>query len=174
MSQYYYLIASLPMLEFDAKPLISYEAFLTSCREQLNDSDFKILNRATIEPCEDAEDLSFTLREWKRFGIILRNEIAKQRSSRMSKDVTKDLRGEGYSDPLLAASVHWIIDQESPIDKERFLDKIRWEKIEELARGHYFDMDFLITYALKLQILRRWQTIDKEGGMQILENLVAG
>lgn len=160
------------MLGFDGKPLISYEAFLASCSEQLNPTDLKILHRATIEPCEGMEDSSVTLREWKRFGIVLRNEIVKQRASRMSKDFTKYLRGEGEGHPLMAASVHWIVNQESPIDIERLLDKMRWGKLEELTEGHYFDIDFLIIYALKLQILERWQRINKEGGMELLEDLV--
>ena len=172
MRQYYYLIASLPFLEFDIKPPILYRDFLVSSREQLNESDMKILKEATIEPSEDVKDVMSTLKEWNIFDITLRNEIARQRASKRSKEPEQYIRGENRQDPLLAQSAHWAVSQEAPIEAERFLDKIRWEKIEELARGHYFDMDFLITYALKLQILERWEKINSEGDMQLLQEMV--
>ena len=37
--------------------------------------------------------------------------------------------------------------------------------------GHYFDIDFLITYALKLLILERWENmraLDKERALEDL------
>lgn len=173
MSQYYYLIASLPFLEFGIKPLISYDHFLAYCRGQLGISDIEVLERTTIEPPHDAKDASSTLREWKIFDTILRNEIAKQRASKMLKDPAGYVKDVDYQDPFLAASIHWVVNQESPIEAELLLDKIRWEKIEELSKGHYFDIDFLITYALKLQILERWQRINSEDGMRHMQDLVA-
>lgn len=172
MRQYYYLIASLPFLEFGIKPPILYRDFLAFSREQLSESDMKILKEATIEPSGDVKGVMSALKEWNIFDMTLRNEIARQRASKMSKEPEKYIRGENHQDPFLAQSAHWAISQESPIEAERFLDKIRWEKIEELARGHYFDMDFLITYALKLQILERWERINREGGMEVLQDLV--
>ncbi len=163
MSQYYYFIASLPMLEFGMKTPISYEDFLTRCKEQISDRDLEIIKGALI---------SSTLREWKDFDTDLRNEIARARANKKAKDLDKYIRGENYLNPFMAGIAHWAVSQESPEEAELYLDRIRWERIEELKKGHYFDIDFLSAYALQLQILERWDNINKEGGMQVLQEMV--
>jgi Protein of unknown function (DUF2764). len=67
---------------------------------------------------------------------------------------------------VLAASVH-----PSPREGERILDEARWRFLEELAIGHYFDRDVLITYALRLKILERWERIG-DASPELLRNKV--
>ena len=152
---------------------ISYEYFLSCCRQQLSTKDLETIKRTNIAPTEDSEDDCPTLRQWKKFDITLRNELSRYRASKKSKDAAVYIRGEGYLDPFLATEAHWAINEASPLEAERFLDRFRWEKIEELEREHYFDIDYLIAYALKLQLLERWQRIDSEGGMRVLQDLVS-
>ena len=173
MREYYYLVASLPLLEFGMKIPISYEDFLSRCREQLSIKDLEIIKRTNITPSEEAKDPCPVLRGWEEFDITLRNELSKYRASKKSKDPVAYIRGEGYFNPILATEAHWAVNEDSPLEAERFLDRLRWERIEELEREHYFDINYLVTYALKLQILERWQQIDAEGGMRILEDLVS-
>ena len=174
MREYYYLVASLPLLEFGMKMPISYEDFFSSCREQLSSKDLEAIKRAKIAPTEEAKDPYPTLGQWKRFDITLRNELSRYRASKKSKDTAAYIRGEGYLDPFIATEAHWAANEASPLEAERFLDRFRWETIEELEREHYFDIDYLIAYALKLQILGRWQRIvDSEGGMRVLQNLTS-
>lgn len=169
---YYYFIATLPMLEFGAKAAFSYEDFLARAKEQLSDFDMDIIKRAKLGPFEDAKDSLAALREWKDFEITLRNELARHRAAKLTKDFSKFARGEHYIEPFISGFAHWAVNQESPLEAELYLDRTRWDKLEDLARGHYFDIDYLIMYALKLQILKRWKTINSEGGMQILEDLI--
>ena len=173
MREYYYLVASLPLLEFGMKMPVSYEDFLSCCQEQLSIKDLETIKRTKIAPTEEAKDPCPTLREWKKFDITLRNELSRSRASKKSKDAAVYIRGEGYLDPFLAIEAHWAINEDSPLEAERFLDRFRWERIEELEREHYFDIDYLIAYALKLQLLERWQRIDSEGGMRVLQDLVS-
>lgn len=168
MREYYYLVSSLPMLEFGAKAPLSYEDFLSVCRQELDPSDMKIMERTTIEPSEDIEDSLSTLREWKRFETFLRNELVFHRASKRSKDPYRYTRSEDCRSPFLTPSAHWAVNQDSPFEAERFLDQLRWEKIEELSKGHYFDIDYLVSYSLKLQILGRWQTINSSNGMHLI------
>lgn len=170
---YYYLISSLPMLEFGAKTPFSYHDFVSCCQEQLDGRDMEIIKRATILPCEDIEDSSPTLREWKRFDRTLRNEIARSRANKKGRDPSQYIRGENYSDPFMAPLAQWAVSQDSPLEAELYLDRARWERIEQLKKGHYFDIDYLITYALQLQIMERWEKINSEGGMEVLQGLLA-
>ena len=87
-------------------------------------------------------------------------------------DPVQYIRCESYLDPYLTSSVQWATNQESPVESELSLDRLRWERIEALSKGHYFDIDYLITYALKLQLLERWERINSEGGMKVLQTLV--
>lgn len=172
MREYYYLIASLPMLEFGARPPMPYMDFLERCRGQLCSDDMRIIRKAKIEPVEERSGSRGVLEEWKDFEIALRNEIAKQRALRLTKDPLKYIRGEDYSNPFESVSAHWAVSQDSPMGAELYLDRVRWEKIEEFSKAHYFDIDFLIGYALKLQILERWQNINKGTGPEILQDII--
>jgi len=161
------------MLEFGMKMPFSYSKFLMLCREQLTEHDMGIIKRTGIEPCEDFEENSMALREWKKFDIALRNEIVRVRASKKAEDPVKYIWGESYVNPYLAGSAQWAISQDSPIEAELSLDRLRWEKIEELGRGHYFDIDYLITYTLKLQLLERWERINSGNGMEVLQGLLS-
>lgn len=159
MKEYYYLVSSLPMLEFGMKMPFPYSDFLKTCQEQLSTHDMETIKSASSS------------RGWKIFDTTLRNELARARASKREKDPTRYIRGE-YSDPYIAGPVQKIINQDSLIEAEMTLDRMRWEKIEELEKGHYFDISYLITYALKLQLLERWEQINSEGGIEILEGLL--
>jgi hypothetical protein len=62
----------------------------------------------------------------------------------------------------------------SPLDAEKALDETRWKALDELATGHYFDLDFLISYALKLRILERWEKIQGAEGTVLLHQALQG
>ncbi len=169
MREYYYFIASLPMLEFAMKIPFFYGDFLIRCREQLNSADMGIIERVKKGPFEDTEDPSPTFKQWKMFDRTLRNEITRYRAIRKTKDPVQYIRGENYLDPFVSGFAHWAVNQDSLIEAELYLDRLRWERIEELEKGHYFDIDYLVAYALKLQILERWQRINSSDGMQVLQ-----
>lgn len=173
MREYYYLIAGLPMLEFGMKMPFSYKDFVLRCQGELCSRDMDVIRRATIAPCEQIDDALGILREWKNFDLALRNEIAKTRAIKKRKDSVQYIRGESYLDPYIAAFIHWAVGQDSPLEAERALDRLRWDKLEESGKSHYFDIDFIVIYALKLQILERWERINSEGGMEILQGLIA-
>jgi len=169
--QYYYLVASLPMLEFGMNAPFSYKDFVSLCKGQLLSSDMEVIERASILPTEDIKDSSPTLQEWKRFDITLRNELVKSRAHKHGKDPIQYMRGD-HQDPFISHFTQYIVTEDSPIEAESSVDRKRWEKLEELKIGHYFDIDFLISYALQLQILERWNRINSSGGMEALQGLV--
>ena len=170
-SAYYYLISSLPVLNFSVSPGISYEDFLRRAKEQLCGDDMNIIKRARIMPQEIIEDSCVILKEWKEFDITLRNELARMRASKKGKDASDYIRLDEYPNPFFAHYAHLIYNQSSPLEAEKLFDRMRWDKIEDLKLGHFFDITYLVAYALQLQILERWQKVNQEEGMQILEEL---
>ncbi|MFH1655262.1 MAG: DUF2764 family protein [Candidatus Omnitrophota bacterium] len=170
-AHYYYLAASLPMLEFGLMPPISYEDFLVRCKEQFSDSDMRIIERSTIEPPKTTQDNFAFLQEWKEFDLALRNELVWLRAAKKGKDALSYIRAEEYRNPFTGYFAQQVYNQDSVLEAERLLDRIRWEKIEDLKVGHFFDIEFLASYALELQILERWKKINQEEGVNILEEL---
>lgn len=171
-NKYYYLIASLPMLQFGMRHPFSFESFLEKCRTELSQDDINILARISIWPSVDIEDMLPLLKEWKGFSRGLKNELVRTRAVKKGKDPSRYLRGSEGVDPFIAPLAHWAVNQDSPMEAELYLDKARWEKIEEIKTGHYFDLGYLIAYGLQLQILERWDRINSDEGIKVLEELI--
>jgi len=168
---YYYIIASLPMLHFGMKPPLSYPDFLEACSHELNKNDIDILAELSIEPSADTDDKLPFLKEWKIFNRSLGNELVKTRAAKKGKDPNRYLRGDNGIDPFIAPLTHWAVNQDSPMEAELYLDRVRWDKVEEIKTGHYFDMEYLAAYGLQLKILERWHRINSVDGVKVLEGL---
>jgi hypothetical protein len=155
MSKYYYLAAQMPLLKFGQQTYITRESFLAEARKWLTDRDFLCLSGADINnfrPCNT--DTSF-LREYKNFEQTLRQELAILRKG-------GKLKSDILSEDILSVN---------PLEAEIKLLQIRWEFIEEKQAGHYFDIDFIVAYFLKIQILERVLTFNKEKGKEVFARL---
>ena len=151
MANYYvYLISSLPSLTFGVKPPISFGGLLKACEGLIPDRDMAII-RALAGPevdCPKTENI--TLRKWSSFETMLRNELVKIRAARKKMDPVKYLREDGCAESFYAAHIAINAYRKMSLsESEKALDADRWKYLEELAIGHYFDLDLLITYAIK-------------------------
>lgn len=159
------------MLLFGAKPPFEYAQFLSRCRELVPADDFSLLQLCAQAALWEQEIVQPTLKNWIIFERSLRNELVKLRASRKKIEPEGFLREDGRNDPVLyhvALASHRI---PALIESEKMLDRERWRKLEELAFGHYFDLEALIVYALKLQILLRWERISTADRPRQLEAL---
>jgi len=163
MSYYTYLISSLPMLNFSAKPPFSLEVFFAKCNGLIADADIEILRNACYKDIDFLNaTASGSARQWVSFELALRNELVRLRAKGKKIDPAKFVRLPDYpqfqiSHMALAAhrnSIHIL-------EAEKILDQHRWDFLEQLSFGHYFDFDFLLVYALKLKILERWDQAEK-------------
>ena len=132
----------------------------------------------TLKSC--TEDASYayggnqaTLKKWYTFEITLRNELAKIRSQRKRVDANKYIRDSQDAEPFVNRIAISAIKNPSLIESERLLDQERWKFLEELAIGHYFDLDSLIVYTYKLLILERWERIRRADKAKLLEEAIA-
>ena len=174
MSQaYYYLVASLPTLSFEGKAPFSCADFLKECRSHLNDEDFLRLEKAISADEEMPLVIPGMVGAWVTFNRNVRNEIAILRASRgmASRALTSsaDIHGERQYVPQLTELVEGASKATDPLTAEKILDAARWRHLEELVTGHYFDLEVLIVYALKLKILDRYVVIASSAGKEIYE-----
>ncbi|WP_346859847.1 DUF2764 family protein [uncultured Draconibacterium sp.] len=58
------------------------------------------------------------------------------------------------------------------IEKEKTLDGIRWNYLDEHTFFHYFTIEKILSFVLKLLILERWMKLDTETGKQLLDRLI--
>ncbi len=170
MSDFYpYLIPSLPMLQFGMKPPFSYEQFLSMCHHRIPETDFALLSSLPQAPEYSANGTGQkTIRKWIHFDTALRNELVKIRAQRNHRDPVVSLQGGIFGEPSLTASATAAMGNPSLLEAELALDKERWNALEHLAAGHYFDVDLLITYAYKLLILIRWENVRNADAARML------
>lgn len=170
MPAYYtYLISSLPMLHFEANPPFSFDKFLQLCQGIIPGCDIGVIKSASLTGEYAYQYAQPTLDKWRIFDTALRNELVKIRASRKHIDPQKYLRQDGYAEPDIIHIAMNAYRNTSIIEAERMLDQARWRRLDELAVGHYFDIDFLIVYAHKLLILERWKNIRGADKPHLLE-----
>jgi hypothetical protein len=167
---YPYLIASLPMLHPGMKPPFSFDRFLGLCREWIPERDYQVLSTLP-QPSQYSQGARHhrLIEGWIGFDTALRNELARERAGRRHLEPAAYLRPEDYHGSPLAPGVHAATAHASPLDAERALDEMRWKALEDLATGHYLDLDVLLAYACRLQILLRWERIRAADGRSLLE-----
>ena len=169
MSTYYYFAASLPLLEFGVKPAMTHASFMDNCGRLLPEKDFKVIKDATIGPQEVFPSGNRTLFAWSEFNRNLRNELAMFRSKRAGRNPSDHTRGEAYAEPQLTELVVQASKARDPLSAEKTLDTYKWNYLDELSQGHFFDLDFLIVYSLKLQVIERYQNIEISKGHEVLD-----
>lgn len=173
MAAYYtYLISSLPMLHFGMRPPFSWEKFISICSEFIPEEDSRILNSIPQIQVGLYQGRHPTLMKWQGFEIALRNELVKIRSSLKHIDPLKFMRQTNYSDFSLVHIAMNAHRNPSILEGEKTLDQQRWHFLESLTFGHYFDLDALIVYALKLLILGCWEKINTADKPKILEEIL--
>ena len=159
-NKYYYLVSSLAYLEFEKLPPITKSEFLNECKKWLGANEFKKLTCISINNIEIHPEDPEVIKDWKAFDRALREdlgEIRKMRKKSVHEKIPSELMG--------------VFDEPTPLLMERKLEKMRWDFIEEKEFGYHFDMNTLILYFLKLQILERLARFDEKKGRARFESL---
>ena len=160
MYNYYYLVSSLPYLQFEKGISVSVEEFIFECEKWLVDRDLKILQGVNIDSMDlDIKDF-FVVKKWKEFNKDLKEDLAKVRASK------KSLVGEKVS-----SRYREIFEENTPLLMEKRMERIRWDFIEQSESWYGFDINRLVLYLLKLQILERLAGFNKENGEKMFDKL---
>ena len=59
-------------------------------------------------------------------------------------------------------------------ERERKLDKFRWDWLEQNITLDYFNIEYIFAYLCKLQILERWVSLNAEEGERVFRELISG
>ena len=58
------------------------------------------------------------------------------------------------------------------LEKEKAIDKIKWEYLNEQTSFHYFTIEKILSYIIKTQIIKRWMRLVKETGQELLKRWI--
>lgn len=151
--QYYYLAASLPYLEFGGKPPVSEERFLGECEKWLTPRQMELIRAAGTGIYPGSSKKTGIVEKWERFDGGLKKALADIRRSRKKGTEIKS-----------AFDLEAVLGKANPLETERALEKARWDFLESIVVGHFFDLDYLMVYYAKLRIMLRLDIFDKDKG----------
>jgi anaerobic ribonucleoside-triphosphate reductase len=109
--------------------------------------------------------VSIALQKWYTWEISLRNELVRLRSRVKKRDGEKYLKPVPDSEEVKAIA-NTAFSQDNPLAAETVLSRARWTVLDECEAGHHFDMDKLTVYTLKLLLLERKASLDRENGIE--------
>ena len=194
MKNYEYIVASLPDITTGWKigekgPEDYIEEIVSLC----SDKDRKLIEFLMSGYLEENLNAGFYgkalthkdafIREYFRFDLNVRNAKVKYLNKALGRDAEKDvlLFGEDTPQAVLdavaeefeeAADLETILNTGDILSRERGIDDLMWEKIDSLTTFNYFDIDAILGFITKLNIVARWYRLDEQTGREMFKRLV--
>ena len=185
MHNYHYIVASLPELtsgwKFQER---SAEQIIGEIRELCGKDDLALLDilQKSFVPENLTQEFyqkalasgnSF-IREYFTFDLKVRNAKVRYLNRELSRPADKDV----ISIPLQEenseedAGIEAAFKGTDLLARERAVDDLYWEKADALSLMHWFDMNVIMAFVLKLHIIDRWNLLDEQTGREMFRKLV--
>ena len=100
--------------------------------------------------------------------IIGQNEI----SNTIRQSNARDFGLSGMFDQLEV--LMRIAEETDLLEREKKIDALKWEWLDENTFFHYFGVEKVLAFVLKVEMLERWRMLSVEKGAQIFRELLAG
>ena len=194
MNNYEYIIASLPDIttgwKFGEKGPHDYiEEITSACTEK----DRKLIEFLMSGYLDENLNTEFYLkalthkdkfiREYFRFDLNVRNAKVKYLNKALGRPADKDVLSfpEGTPEQVMefiseefeeAAALDNVLGAGDILSRERGLDDLMWAKIDNLTLFNYFDIDVILGFIAKLNIVARWFKLDEQTGREMFKRLV--
>ena len=168
---YYYFVSSLPTLKINDTCGMSSSRFLDLC-DRLIDSqrDLHVIKFAKIESFNKTSR-NLILVQWRNYETEIRNQLVILRARRLERCPDTYLRGESF-DVYIRPEIVELFSASTPLDSEDKLFRLRWFLFERLGRWEHYNLNAIILYYLKLQLLERKQRMTKSNGRKVVEGLL--
>lgn len=128
------------------------------------------------------------MQQWFSFEKNLRNVLAALTARKFKLDVNQYVIGDDEVSRTIARSqsrdfgLHDLFPQVEKIiqifettqlaEREKSIDVLRWNYLDELNTFHYFSIEVILAFIIKLQIVQRWMTLDAKAGTEIFRRLL--
>ena len=98
--------------------------------------------------------------------IVGDNEVAKALRTSNSRDFGLTGVMDGFEEVMRISEI------DNLVERERKLDILKWEWMEENSFFDYFTVEKLFAFLVKIQIIERWITLDAEAGGEMLRGMI--
>ncbi len=126
---------------------------------------------------------------WFGFNLVIKNVLVALTARKYKMDVAprivgdtevcEALRTSAARDFGLGGEVEWldrlvkISETEELVEREKKIDQLRWNWMEEATFFDYFTVERLFVFLLQLEMIERWISLDKEKGSQLFRSIIA-
>ena len=195
MNNYVYIIAGLPDFTPDWRQGDkSLEEYLCQVMELLSAKDQETVR--LIEDGFDKEKIgqefykealehgNAFIRDFFQFDLNVRNAKVRYLNQALGRDPLKDVlslsdpdaddMGIEIEEPEFkeAARLQAILEGSDILARERGIDDLYWDKIDELTLFDYLNFDRILGVVVKMMIIRRWLQLDEQTGREMFKRLV--
>ncbi|NQU51771.1 MAG: DUF2764 family protein [Bacteroidetes bacterium] len=132
------------------------------------------------------------LREWFTFELNIKNVLTAINCKRFNYNSNYQLVQAGINSIVFTLMKsnrlkHEFFEEELPfaeqifrvaesdsssIEKEKSIDKIKWDYLDEETYFHYFTIEKILSFVIKLNITERWMKLDAKTGKELLDRLI--
>lgn len=128
------------------------------------------------------------LKDWFIFEMNVTNLLTGINCRKFDRDPEEELIGNNFVTEAIkrssakdfgldvelnyAGSVIQIAEKENLLTREKNIDQFKWDQINELTLFHYFSIEVVIAYILKLKMIYRWMSLDEKTGREMFERLI--
>ena len=195
MNNYVYIIAGLPDFTPDWRQgEKSLDDYLEQVRELLSAKDNETVDFIIKGFDKEQIGLDFYkealahrmgfIREFFSFDLSVRNQKVRYLNNALGRDPEKDIlnlrdpeaeeTGLEPEDPEFKESgrLQTILGGSDILSRERGIDDLYWDKIDELTLFDYLNFDRILGMMAKMMIIRRWLILDEEPGRAMFKKLV--
>ena len=126
---------------------------------------------------------------WFAFNLTMNNILVALTARKFKMDIAplivgdtevcEALRTSGARDFGLTGEVDFldqlvkISETEELVEREKKIDQLRWNWMEEATFFNYFTVERLFVFLLQLEMIERWISLDKEKGNQLFRSIIA-
>lgn len=185
MNNYEYIVASMP----DIRPGWNFgdkgpDAYIGEIRELCSDRDRELVDLLLSGYDDSNLNEEFYrkvtshrnrfIREYFSFDMNVRNMKVQYLNRSLGRPAEKDVMvlSEEPAEFGEAPAVAAVLSKEDILSRERGLDDIMWEKIDSITTFDYFDIEAILGFIAKLQIVARWFRLDEQQGREMFRKLV--
>jgi len=125
---------------------------------------------------------------WFEYNLNLNNILSAYAYRKYQMDLevvggneeAETIKTSGQRDFGLAGSIDElnvflnIADEPELFEREMKIDLMRWQWLEEQTFFHYFSIEKIFAYLVKLEIIERWMNFNHEQGEKIFRKLIDG
>jgi hypothetical protein len=195
MNNYVYIIAGLPDFTPDWRQgEESLDGYLQQIHELLSAKDNEVVNFVADGFDKDKIGYEFYkealshrmgfIRDFFQFDLNVRNQKVRYLNNALGRSPEKDIlsmRDPEAEDTGLEpeapefkeqARLQSILEGNDILARERGIDDLYWDKIDELTLFDYLNFDKILGMVAKMMIIRRWLILDEETGRAMFKKLV--